>query len=169
MLLPRIPCHSRDARRRRTLAEQDLGIRVRRHAFPEVQVARARAISLDFEVIVDHQVREERLELVRREEPSRAVGCVTPTRFTSRACPRNLRAIGRSQRRSRGRESLGTCTGESSECRSGNRELTSRNRECDAPLLLTNYTFDYLEKQWADEIDFVICEQSHWQKLGHSY
>jgi endopolyphosphatase len=29
--------------------------------------------------------------------------------------------------------------------------------ECDSPLVLTNYTFDYLEKQWADEIDFVVC------------
>ena len=30
--------------------------------------------------------------------------------------------------------------------------------ECDSPLLLTNYTLDYLEKNWADNVDFVICE-----------
>ncbi|KAI0759898.1 Metallo-dependent phosphatase-like protein [Irpex lacteus] len=28
--------------------------------------------------------------------------------------------------------------------------------ECDSPLLLTNYTLDYLEKNWADDVDFVI-------------
>ncbi|GJE84018.1 endopolyphosphatase [Phanerochaete sordida] len=28
--------------------------------------------------------------------------------------------------------------------------------ECDSPLLLTNYTLDYLESKWADEVDFVI-------------
>jgi hypothetical protein len=30
--------------------------------------------------------------------------------------------------------------------------------ECDSPLRLIDLTFDYLEKNWADEIDFVICE-----------
>ena len=30
--------------------------------------------------------------------------------------------------------------------------------ECDSPLALTNYTFDYLEKEWASDVDFVICE-----------
>lgn len=29
---------------------------------------------------------------------------------------------------------------------------------CDAPLTLTNFTFDYLEKEWSKEIDFVVCE-----------
>ena len=33
--------------------------------------------------------------------------------------------------------------------------------ECDAPLTLTNYTFDYLDKEWASEIDFVICASDH--------
>ncbi|KAI0347563.1 hypothetical protein BDW22DRAFT_1352033 [Trametopsis cervina] len=28
--------------------------------------------------------------------------------------------------------------------------------ECDSPLILTNYTLDYLEKNWADEVDFVV-------------
>ena len=30
--------------------------------------------------------------------------------------------------------------------------------ECDSPLRLTNFTFDYLESNWASEIDFVVCE-----------
>lgn len=30
--------------------------------------------------------------------------------------------------------------------------------ECDSSLRLTNLTFDYLENNWADEIDFVICK-----------
>lgn len=38
--------------------------------------------------------------------------------------------------------------------------LNRRNSECDSPLVLTNYTLDYLEKQWASDIDFVICEQT---------
>ena len=29
--------------------------------------------------------------------------------------------------------------------------------ECDSPWTLTNLTFDYLEKEWANNIDFVIC------------
>ena len=29
--------------------------------------------------------------------------------------------------------------------------------ECDSPFTLTNYTLDYIEKEWASEIDFVIC------------
>ncbi|KAI0650721.1 Metallo-dependent phosphatase-like protein [Trametes meyenii] len=28
--------------------------------------------------------------------------------------------------------------------------------DCDAPFSLTNYTLDFLDKEWADEIDFVI-------------
>ncbi|KAI0375671.1 hypothetical protein BV20DRAFT_932452 [Pilatotrama ljubarskyi] len=28
--------------------------------------------------------------------------------------------------------------------------------DCDAPFLLTNYTLDFLDREWADEIDFVI-------------
>lgn len=29
-------------------------------------------------------------------------------------------------------------------------------RECDSPLRLTNFTLDYLAKNWAAEIDFVV-------------
>ncbi|KAG0709642.1 hypothetical protein DFH29DRAFT_869942 [Suillus ampliporus] len=29
--------------------------------------------------------------------------------------------------------------------------------ECDSPLALTNFTFDFLEDRWSSEIDFVIC------------
>ncbi|KAI6003997.1 hypothetical protein EDD15DRAFT_2385097 [Pisolithus albus] len=29
-------------------------------------------------------------------------------------------------------------------------------KECDSPLALTNFTLDYLEERWSDEIDFVI-------------
>jgi endopolyphosphatase len=32
--------------------------------------------------------------------------------------------------------------------------------DCDSPLSLTNYTLDYLNKDWASEIDFVICTSS---------
>lgn len=32
--------------------------------------------------------------------------------------------------------------------------------ECDSPLRLTNFTLDFLEKNWADEVDFVICERN---------
>ncbi|KAI0092667.1 Metallo-dependent phosphatase-like protein [Irpex rosettiformis] len=35
-------------------------------------------------------------------------------------------------------------------------EFGYRYGECDSPLLLTNYTLDYLEKNWADEVDFVV-------------
>ena len=31
------------------------------------------------------------------------------------------------------------------------------NSDCDSPFSLTNYTLDYLAKEWADEIDFVVC------------
>lgn len=31
-------------------------------------------------------------------------------------------------------------------------------RDCDAPTSLVNLTFDWLEKEWADKVDFVICE-----------
>lgn len=30
--------------------------------------------------------------------------------------------------------------------------------ECDSPFTLTNYTLDFLEQEWASEIDFVVCE-----------
>ena len=29
--------------------------------------------------------------------------------------------------------------------------------ECDSPLRLTNLTLDFLDKNWASEIDFVVC------------
>ena len=32
-----------------------------------------------------------------------------------------------------------------------------RHRDCDSPLSLTNYTLDYLEQNWVNDIDFVIC------------
>lgn len=32
--------------------------------------------------------------------------------------------------------------------------------ECDSPFSLTNYTMDWLDEHWSDEIDFVICEFS---------
>lgn len=34
-------------------------------------------------------------------------------------------------------------------------ELTP-NSDCDSPMALVNYTFDWLKKEWADEVDFVI-------------
>ena len=29
--------------------------------------------------------------------------------------------------------------------------------DCDSPLRLTNLTLDFLDKNWASEIDFVVC------------
>ena len=37
--------------------------------------------------------------------------------------------------------------------------------DCDSPLTLTNYTMDYLDKQWADDIDFVICACTFYRRL----
>jgi endopolyphosphatase len=37
----------------------------------------------------------------------------------------------------------------------GGRGLTSY-RDCDSPMSLVNMTFDWLKKEWADEVDFVI-------------
>ena len=34
---------------------------------------------------------------------------------------------------------------------------TNQISECDSPLVLTNYTLDYIDKHWADQVDFVIC------------
>lgn len=30
--------------------------------------------------------------------------------------------------------------------------------ECDSPFALTDYTLEYIEQQWASEIDFVVCK-----------
>ena len=38
--------------------------------------------------------------------------------------------------------------------------ISACHRDCDSPLLLTNYTLDYLEKHWVKDIDFVICATS---------
>lgn len=32
--------------------------------------------------------------------------------------------------------------------------------DCDSPFSLTNLTLDFLDKHWAKEIDFVICEHT---------
>ena len=32
--------------------------------------------------------------------------------------------------------------------------------DCDAPLSLTNHTLDFLDREWAEDIDFVICSYS---------
>lgn len=31
-------------------------------------------------------------------------------------------------------------------------------RDCDSPMSLVNNTFEWLKKEWADEVDFVVCE-----------
>jgi endopolyphosphatase len=31
-------------------------------------------------------------------------------------------------------------------------------RDCDAPMSLVNLTFAWLQKEWANEVDFVVCE-----------
>ena len=42
----------------------------------------------------------------------------------------------------------------------GRRHLFTKNqlthRDCDAPMSLVNMTFDWLKKEWADEVDFVV-------------
>jgi len=38
--------------------------------------------------------------------------------------------------------------------------------ECDSPWTLTNLTLDYLEKEWADNIDFVVCTSPHVSTLS---
>lgn len=30
-------------------------------------------------------------------------------------------------------------------------------RDCDAPMSLVNLTFEWLQKEWANEVDFVVC------------
>ena len=43
-------------------------------------------------------------------------------------------------------------------CRSPGQVPKRSSSNCDAPLTLTNFTFDYLEKEWSKEVDFVVCE-----------
>ncbi len=38
--------------------------------------------------------------------------------------------------------------------------MLTRRSECDSPLSLTNYTLEFLDREWTDEIDFVICNVS---------
>lgn len=40
--------------------------------------------------------------------------------------------------------------------------------DCDSPLRLYNLTMDWLEKEWADEVDFVICERFMCPPFDHS-
>jgi hypothetical protein len=35
-------------------------------------------------------------------------------------------------------------------------ELQLIDRDCDSPMSLVNMTFDWIKKEWADEVDFVI-------------
>ncbi|THV08536.1 hypothetical protein K435DRAFT_641814, partial [Dendrothele bispora CBS 962.96] len=37
--------------------------------------------------------------------------------------------------------------------------------DCDSPFRLTNFTLDFLEKEWANEIDFVICKHDNDRKI----
>lgn len=40
--------------------------------------------------------------------------------------------------------------------------------ECDSPTSLLDLTFDWIEKEWADQIDFVICTPlSHPSHIPH--
>lgn len=39
--------------------------------------------------------------------------------------------------------------------RSQRTALTSSS-DCDSPMSLVNMTFDWLKKEWADEVDFVV-------------
>ncbi|KAH9843836.1 uncharacterized protein C8Q71DRAFT_793476 [Rhodofomes roseus] len=42
--------------------------------------------------------------------------------------------------------------------------LNGGNSDCDSPMTLTNFTLDYLDKQWSKEIDFVVCEHDNDRK-----
>ncbi len=48
------------------------------------------------------------------------------------------------------------------------RDMFIRHSDCDSPYSLTNYTFDYLEREWVDDIDFVICNHPHCSYGGAS-
>jgi len=37
-----------------------------------------------------------------------------------------------------------------------------QNSDCDAPMSLVNTTFDWLKQEWADKVDFVVCEFKSW-------
>jgi endopolyphosphatase len=39
---------------------------------------------------------------------------------------------------------------------SHSREPQLIDRDCDSPMSLVNMTFDWIKKEWADEVDFVI-------------
>ncbi|OBZ76592.1 Endopolyphosphatase [Grifola frondosa] len=41
--------------------------------------------------------------------------------------------------------------------------------ECDSPMTLTNYTLDFLDKEWSADIDFVICNYMlpDWDSARH--
>ncbi|KAL4075853.1 hypothetical protein J3A83DRAFT_2059681 [Scleroderma citrinum] len=39
--------------------------------------------------------------------------------------------------------------------------------ECDSPFALTNFTLDYLDKWWSDEIDFVILPDTTMMTTSH--
>ena len=38
--------------------------------------------------------------------------------------------------------------------------------DCDSPMALVNYTFDWLKKEWADEVDFVIWTGDNARSVG---
>lgn len=38
-----------------------------------------------------------------------------------------------------------------------NADIDTKCSDCDAPMSLVNLTFDWLRKEWADEVDFVVC------------
>ncbi|KAK7470627.1 Endopolyphosphatase [Stygiomarasmius scandens] len=40
--------------------------------------------------------------------------------------------------------------------------------DCDSPFRLTNFTLDFLEKNWADDIDFVICKSCFYVFAGRA-
>jgi hypothetical protein len=35
-------------------------------------------------------------------------------------------------------------------------QLTTHDSDCDSPMALVNMTFDWLKREWADEVDFVV-------------
>lgn len=39
-------------------------------------------------------------------------------------------------------------------------EFGAPGTDCDTPLSLVNTTLEWIEKEWADKVDFVICKMS---------
>lgn len=44
--------------------------------------------------------------------------------------------------------------------------LKAHDSDCDAPMSLVNMTFDWMKKEWADEVDFVVWTGDNARSVG---